>query len=65
IERGHMLAIAKPSRLIKDKISDEEVMLPQQKVGKLLVYKVFEQVSYALVTKAEKPINQFDIVTVP
>ncbi|MBE9562592.1 MAG: hypothetical protein IMF12_06995 [Proteobacteria bacterium] len=65
IERGHILTIEKATRLIKDKISNEEVILPQQKVGKLLVYKVFEQVSYALVTKADKPINQFDIVTVP
>ncbi|MCK5877316.1 MAG: hypothetical protein KAG43_06760 [Candidatus Marithrix sp.] len=65
IEKGHVLAIEKSTRMIKDKISDEEVILPQQRVGKLLVYKAFEQVSYALVTKASKPINQFDIVTIP
>ncbi|MDM8566481.1 hypothetical protein QUF74_12630 [Candidatus Halobeggiatoa sp. HSG11] len=65
IEKGHVLAIEKATRLIKDKITDEEVMLPQQQVGKILVFKAFEQVSYALVTKADKPINQFDIITVP
>ncbi len=65
IEKGHVLAIEKSTRLIEDKISEEKVTIPEQRVGKLLVFKAFEQISYALVTKAEKPINQFDIVTIP
>jgi len=65
IEKGHVLAIEKGTRFVEDKISEENVILPEQRVGKLLVFKAFEQISYALVIKADKPINQFDIVTIP
>ena len=65
IEKGHVLAIEKNNEFTKDKISNENVMLPRQIVGKLLIFQVFEQVSYALVIRADKPINQFDIVTLP
>ncbi|HHB91976.1 MAG TPA: hypothetical protein ENK59_02040 [Thioploca sp.] len=65
IEKGHILAIEKNNRFTKDKISNENIMLPRELIGRLLIFQVFEQISYALVTKADKPINKFDIVTLP
>lgn len=39
-----------------------EVTLPQEKVGELMVFKVAEQVSYAIVTKTQRPIRVGDII---
>lgn len=66
IERGHLLAVNKSAMMIKDQISDEEgIKLPSQRAGILLVFKVFDHVSYALIMKAFLPIDLFDKVVVP
>jgi hypothetical protein len=66
IERGHLLAVNKNSRQIFDTISSEdEVMLQKQRAGTLLVFRVFDSVSYALVMSSRLPINVLDEVTVP
>jgi hypothetical protein len=64
IERGHVLAIKKNNRRLKEVLdSDDDVSLKQQ-VGILLVFRVFDNISYALVTKSSLPIHIFDEVTV-
>jgi len=68
IERGHVLAVFNKPGLLKDAVDsedDDENTLPKLPVGSLLVFKVFEQVSYALVTESKVPIHLLDIVTVP
>ena len=64
IERGHVLAINKGSHFIRD-IYEEEIMLPQRRAGLLLVFRVFEYVSYALVINSNLPIHLLDEVAVP
>ncbi|HDN27596.1 MAG TPA: hypothetical protein ENG03_10970 [Thioploca sp.] len=64
IERGHVLAVNNGSRFIRE-LYEEEIILPQQRVGSLLVFRVFEYVSYALVMKSNLPIRLLDEVTVP
>jgi hypothetical protein len=41
------------------------VKLPDERIGLLMVFRVFENVSYALVMQASKPINTLDAVTTP
>lgn len=65
IERAHLLSVYKKGRLVKETLFDEEVILPKRRVGTLLVFRVFERVSYALVIEASMPINIFDMVSVP
>ncbi|MEN8219229.1 MAG: hypothetical protein ABFS56_23285 [Pseudomonadota bacterium] len=66
IERGHLLAVNKNSRQIFDTISSQdEVVLQKQRAGTLLVFRVFDSVSYALVMSSRLPINVLDEVTVP
>jgi hypothetical protein len=65
IERGHLLAVNKGTRPIFDTISEEEMTLPKRRAGTLLVFRVFESVSYALVMSSFLPINLLDEVTVP
>ena len=41
------------------------VKLPDERVGLLMVFRVFDRVSYALVMQASQPINKLDAVTTP
>ncbi|MDI1363105.1 LysM peptidoglycan-binding domain-containing protein [Methylotenera sp.] len=81
IEVGHVLAINRYGRVIKDPEYVKEkgtkdtksasglepgmVKLPDERVGLLMVFRVFENVSYALVMQASQPINTLDAVTTP
>jgi len=65
IERSHVLAVYKKGRLVKESVFDEDIILPKRRVGSLLVFRVFERVSYALVIEASMPINILDMVNVP
>ncbi|HAI70021.1 MAG TPA: hypothetical protein DCM38_11380 [Gammaproteobacteria bacterium] len=65
IERAHVLAVYKKGRLVKESVFDEDVILPKRRVGSLLVFRVFDRVSYALVIEASMPINILDMVNVP
>ncbi|NOT14454.1 MAG: LysM peptidoglycan-binding domain-containing protein [Methylotenera sp.] len=41
------------------------IKLPDERVGLVMVFRVFEHVSYGLVMQASLPINQHDVVTTP
>lgn len=41
------------------------LQMPQEKVGQLMVFKVFEKLSYAFITKAAKPIRKGDTTKSP
>ena len=65
IERGHLLAVIRSNPQITSTRQEESITLPNQKIGSLLVFRVFDTVSYALVMTSALPINLFDEVTVP
>ena len=81
IEVGHVLAINRYGPVIKDPeyVKDKNakniksasglkpgmVKLPDERVGLLMVFRVFGNVSYALVMQASQPINTLDAVTTP
>ncbi len=65
LERGHILAVNKAGKRVFDVANQgEEIILPKQQAGILLVFHVFDQVSYALVISASLSINIFDEVSV-
>lgn len=66
IERGHMLSVKKIGRRVEDKLDGQNtIQLPGKKAGTVLVFKVFDDISYALVMEATLAINVFDKVTLP
>ena len=81
IEVGHVLAINRYGNVIKDPEYVKEkgtkntksasglepgmVKLPDERIGLLMVFRVFENVSYALIMQASQPINTLDVVTTP
>ncbi|OUD15332.1 hypothetical protein [Thioflexithrix psekupsensis] len=64
---GHLLNVKQRGGSIVDDLTDtpEMVRLPDQQAGTLLIFRVFDTISYALVIKAILPINLFDPVTAP
>ena len=48
-----------------DKTNLPAVALPDERYGLLLVFRVFDRASYALVMNASRPVNVLDIVTNP
>jgi LysM domain len=69
LEEGHVLAISRYGRTIKDPEAKDSknntVQLPNERVGLLMVFRTFDKVSYALVMNASEPIYTLDAVHTP
>ncbi len=68
LEQGHVMDIYQAGETIPDSVTEnrkDTVTLPDEKAGVLMVFRTFEKLSYALVLKASRNINVFDIVTNP
>ena len=48
-----------------DKTNLPNVMLPDERYGLLMVFRVFERTSYALVMNASRPVNVLDMRPTP
>lgn len=65
---GHELDIFKRGRTTRDPysvIKNDQVKLPDEIAGSLMVFRPFERVSYALVMKSSQAIHVFDKVQTP
>jgi len=68
LQHGHELDIYKRGRIARDNYSvvrNDQVQLPDELVGTLMVFRPFERVSYALVMKANQAIRVLDRVRTP
>ncbi|HEY5719484.1 MAG TPA: LysM domain-containing protein [Gammaproteobacteria bacterium] len=67
-EQGLALATFSATQQVRDTVSgkpNDMVTLPREKTGELLVYRVFDRVSYALVMQIERPLRVHDEVGNP
>lgn len=74
MEPGHVLALHRSTVLKRDRSigpwymgerRPEPVALPEERYGLAMVFRVFENLSYALVVQAERPVATGDRVTNP
>ncbi|MGK0406095.1 MAG: nucleoid-associated protein YgaU [Oleispira sp.] len=65
ISEGSILDIMKRGEVVRDRTKEEQVRLPSEKAGQLIVFRVYEKLSYALVTKATRSLNVGDQVRSP
>ncbi len=65
IEEGYVLAIYQRGEIVRDEISNENVQIPDVRAGLLMVFRVFEKMSYGIVLKSDRPLAVFDRVSSP
>ncbi|HKJ75663.1 MAG TPA: peptidoglycan-binding protein, partial [Gammaproteobacteria bacterium] len=65
MERGHVLAVYQTGETIEDPVAEEEVKLPDERAGAVMVFRTFDRVSYALVMRATRTMHVLDTVTNP
>jgi LysM repeat protein len=62
VERGHVLAVLRDGRFVTDRADGKptQVKLPDERHGLMLVFRVHERVSYALLLNVENPVRAGD-----
>ncbi len=65
VEPGHVLAVYRSGTMVRDNITYEEIELPEERSGVVMIFRVFDRVSYALVLEATVPLHLLDRVTNP
>lgn len=62
---GNVLAIYKRGALARDRVANEIIRLPSERAGLLMVFRVFEKLSYGLVLQTERPLAVEDEIRNP
>lgn len=62
---GNVLSVHKRGALTRDRIANEMVQLPSERSGVLMVFRVFEKLSYGLILETERALAVFDEVHNP
>jgi len=62
LESGAALSIHRSGRVVKDKVTGEDTLLPEEKIGKLLVLTPQSNLSLALVVESTAAIHRGDTV---
>ncbi|MGR6035051.1 MAG: LysM peptidoglycan-binding domain-containing protein [Candidatus Nitrosoglobus sp.] len=65
MEKGMMLTVYQAGKVVHDSVSrlpESEVQLPDKHAGIIMVFCVFDHISYGLVMRAEQAIHVYDIV---
>jgi len=68
LEVGNVLAVYQTGAVVRDRIGSwmgSKVELPDERAGTIMVVRLFDRVSYALVMESTRPIRVYDRVTNP
>ncbi|GAA5524604.1 hypothetical protein Maes01_01161 [Microbulbifer aestuariivivens] len=65
ISTGNVLAIYKRGATVRDRIGRDEVKLPDERAGLMMVFRTFDKMSLGLVLEADRPLELMDQVRNP
>ncbi len=65
LKPGNVMAVLKSGNLVRDPVTGETIELPSERAGLLMVFQVYEKMSYGLVLKATRPLSVGDKVVNP
>lgn len=65
VKEGNVLAIYKAGGLVRDPYTKEKIELPAERAGLMMIFRVFDKISYGLILKATRPLKVMDEVRTP
>ena len=65
LKEGNVLAIYKTGELVRDRVQNERVRLPDERAGLLMVFRVYDRMSYGIVLNAQRQLAIMDKVRNP
>lgn len=67
VEVGHVLKVDRAGETVRDVVKGggAEVTLPDEEAGVLMIFRVFDRVSYGLVMESQRVIHRHDVVRTP
>ena len=65
LKEGNVLAIYKTGETVRDRVSGDQLKIPDERSGLLMVFRVYERVSYGLVLQASRQLAIMDKVKNP
>lgn len=65
LKEGNVLAIYKDGGIVRDPFTKEKIELPSERAGIMMIFRVFEKLSYGLILKATRPLAVMDEVRTP
>lgn len=65
MEEGHVLRIMRHVGVSKDPVTKRKYKIPDEETGLLMIFRVFDKVSYALIMDANRPVHLHDALRTP
>ncbi len=65
LKEGNVLAIYKTGEVVRDRIQNERVQLPDERAGLMMVFRVYDKMSYGIVLNANRQLAIMDKVRNP
>ena len=68
LDVGHVMTVMQSGRMVDDRFAADEttnVTLPAEAAGELMVFRVFEKTSLALIMRATRPMHVLDTAVTP
>jgi hypothetical protein len=65
LRAGDTLAIYKTGEIVKDQVTKQQVRLPDERIGLLMVFRTYQKMSYGLVLVADRQLDLGDLVRNP
>jgi hypothetical protein len=65
LEVGHVLRVLATGRTVIDRETRESLRLPHESIGDLVIFRVFDQLAYGLITRASQAISVGATVATP
>ncbi len=65
MQEGHVLAVYKTGETVRDQVTHQMVKVPDERAGELMVFRVYDRISYALVLQSRRNLEVLDKVRNP